>query len=96
MCLKEHSQEVAVLLIEKCCRLGSFSTRILDALQNSGEDDSKLDSVLEAVVKKFGDAGGGPQLLHVALKREDSNALAKFLELRFHPKISEDGYRPLH
>lgn len=96
VCLEEHSQEVAVLLIEKGCRLGSFSTRILDALQDAGEDDSKLDPVLEAVVKRFGEAGGGPQLLHVALEREDSNALAKFLEIGFDPNISEDGYRPLH
>lgn len=96
VCLEEHSQEVAFLLIEKGCRLGSFSTRILDALQDAGEDDSKLDPVLEAVVKRFGDSGGGPQLLHVALEREDSNALAKFLELGFDPNISEDGYRPLH
>lgn len=96
VCLEEHSQEVAVLLIEKGCRLGSFSTRILDQLQDSGEDDSKMDPVLEAVVKRFGEAGGGPQLLHVALERQDSNALAKFLELGFDPNISEDGYRPLH
>ncbi|KAK7698079.1 Actin-related protein 3 [Diaporthe eres] len=96
VCLEEHSQDVAVLLIKKGCRLGSFSTRILDALQDAGEDESKLDPVLEAVVKRFEETGGGPQLLHVALEREDSNALAKFLELGFDPNISEDGYRPLH
>lgn len=96
VCLEEHSQDVAVLLIEKGCRLGNFSNRILDALQDAGEDDFKLEPVLEAVVKRFGDSGGGPQLLHVALEREDSNALAKFLELGFDPNISEDGFRPLH
>ncbi|KKY31581.1 putative nacht and ankyrin domain protein [Diaporthe ampelina] len=96
VCLEEHSQEVAVLLIEKGCRLGNFSARVLDALQDAGEDDSKLDPVLNAVLNRFGDTGGGPQLLHVALEREDSNALAKFLELGFDPNLSEDGYRPLH
>lgn len=96
VCLKEHSQNVAVLLIEKGCRLGNFSTRILDAMSEAGDDDCKFEPILKAVVTRFGKVGGGPQLLHVALEREDSNALAKFLELGFDPNISEDGYRPLH
>lgn len=96
VCLQEQSQEVAVLLIEKGCRLGNFSSKILDAMQDAGEDACKLDPILETVVKRYGDAGGGPQLLHVALEREDSNALAKFLELGFDPNISEDGFTPLH
>lgn len=96
VCLREHSQKVAALLIEKGCTLGNFSARVLDAMQDAGDDDSKLDLVLEAVMKRFERAGGGPQLLHVALERDDSNALAKFLELGFDPNISEDGFRPLH
>lgn len=96
VCLEEQSSEVAVLLIEKGCRLGNFSTKILDAMQDAGEDAYKLDPILEAVVKRFRDTGGGPQLLHMALEREDSGALAKFLELGFDPNISEDGYTPLH
>lgn len=96
VCLQEQSQEVAVLLIEKGCRLGNFSAKILDAMQDAGEDACKLDPILEAVVKRYGHAGGGPQLLHVALECEDSNALAKFLELGFDPNISEDGFTPLH
>lgn len=96
VCLEEHSRDVAVLLIEKGCRLGNFSGRILDALQEAEEDDSRMDPVLQAVAKSYEHTGGGPQLLHVALEREDSNALAKFLELGFDPNISEDGYRPIH
>lgn len=96
VCLEHQSSEVAVLLIEKGCRLGTFSSKILDAIQDAGEDACKLDPVLEAVVKRARDTSGGPQLLHVTLEREDSNALAKFLELGFDPNISEDGYAPLH
>ncbi|KAI3395087.1 hypothetical protein diail_1766 [Diaporthe ilicicola] len=96
VCLEEHSLDVAVLLIEKGCRLGNFSSRVLDALQDAEDDDSRMDPVLDAVAKRFEGTAGGPQLLHVALEREDSNALAKFLELGFDPNISEDGYRPVH
>jgi ankyrin repeat protein len=102
VCLEMQSSEVAVLLIDKGCRLGNFSSRILDAIRDAGgeEDDAcKLDPVLEAVVRRSRDSatgGGGPQLLHVALEREDSSSLARFLELGFDPNISEDGYTPLH
>lgn len=96
VCLEEQSHSVAVLLIEKGCRLGNFSSKILDAMQDVGEDVCRLDPVLEAVLKRFRETGGGPQLLHVALEREDSNALAKLLDLGFDPNTSEDGYSPLH
>lgn len=96
VCMQEHSQDVAILLIEKGCRMGNFSSRVLDVLQEAEEDDCRMDAVLEAVAKRYENTGGGPQLLHVALEREDSIALAKFLELGFDPNISEDGYRPIH
>ncbi|POS70849.1 ankyrin [Diaporthe helianthi] len=97
VCLEQQSWEVAAILIEKGCRLGDFLSKILDAMQDAGEDACKLDPILKAVVKRFGEAGGGgPQLLHMALEREDSSALAKFLELGFDPNISEDGYTLLH
>lgn len=96
VCLEELSPEVAALLIEKGCRLGNFSSKILDAMQESGEDVSKLDPILEAVAKRFRKNGGAPHLLHMALEREDSRALAKFLELGLDPNVSEDGYTPLH
>ncbi|KAJ0122157.1 nacht and ankyrin domain protein [Diaporthe amygdali] len=96
VCMQEHSQDVAILLIEKGCRMGNFSNRVLDVLQEAEEDDCRMDAVLEAVAKRYEDTGGGPQLLHVALEREDSNVLVKFLELGFDPNISEDGYRPIH
>ncbi|KAG8159773.1 hypothetical protein KVR01_010410 [Diaporthe batatas] len=96
VCLEEQSWEVAALLIEKGCRLGNFSSKIMDVMHDSGEDVCKLDPILEAVVKRFRATGGGPHLLHMALEREDSGALAKFLQFGFDPNISEDGYTPLH
>lgn len=96
VCFEEQSWEVAALLVEKGCRLGNFSSKILDAMQDVGEDACELEPILEAVVKRFHDTGGGPQLLHMALERESSSALAKFLQLGFDPNISEDGYTPLH
>lgn len=90
LAIKEHSWNVASLLIERNCALGSLTGNIFKLMRES-EDSSMWRPVLRSLAQRFNNSQSAPQLLHRSIELHDTQALTMLLDEGFDPNISDEG-----